>query len=275
MGAPRASDPDSHRDAKAQPPLERQPAARHQIVSRVLLAVARGCEQPTGWSSDRAASSSGAGLRGRCPRFPVPRGPAPQLRRATSSSDRFEPRDSSSTAARYLSRVAKSIAANPGTVRSASSTRLTLSKELRPADGGHPPHAGDDVPDRDVRSGLSLMCLGHHFAGGSPLGGQVLAQPVESRRDRRCLVTQPLQQLHGERAREANVAKIVQHIIHALRRPAAETQETIRHLDPRWRAPWRARMISSDSRRRFSRRATRRWMATAQSSPMPRGCTRW
>jgi hypothetical protein len=32
-------------------------------------------------------------------------------------------------AVRYLSRVAKSIAANPGTVRRVSSTRLTLSKK--------------------------------------------------------------------------------------------------------------------------------------------------
>ncbi|MDR9452132.1 MAG: sensor domain-containing protein [Acidimicrobiia bacterium] len=39
--------------------------------------------------------------------------------------------------------------------------------------------------------------------------------------------------------------------------------------------PWRARMISSDSRRRFSSRATRRWIATAQISPMPSGWTRW
>jgi hypothetical protein len=38
MGAPRAPDPDSHGDAMGHPLFEGPPAARHQVVSRVLLA---------------------------------------------------------------------------------------------------------------------------------------------------------------------------------------------------------------------------------------------
>jgi hypothetical protein len=47
---------------------------------------------------------------------------------AISSSDSFEPRPNSSIALRYRLRVAKSMAAKSGEVFSASSTRLTLSK---------------------------------------------------------------------------------------------------------------------------------------------------
>ena len=103
-------------------------------------------------------------------------------------------------------------------------------EESRPVDGRHPSHARDDVPNRDVRRSLSLVCLGDYFRRGRPLCSQSVTKPVEGKRDRRWLVTQPLHELHGERTVERPVTQQSQDVFHSLRGLITETQKAIRHV---------------------------------------------
>ena len=119
-----------------------------------------------------------------------------------------------------------------------------------------------------------MVLLGNHLVGRRPLGAQLLVEPDQGRHDRRSLVTKPLDELHGERAAQRDVIQRSQNIVRVLSRPTAQAQQAVRQLVGLARA-CRERTISCDSRRRFSTRATRRWMATAQSSPMVSGWTRW
>jgi hypothetical protein len=229
MDAPRASNPDAHGEAVVQPLFERPPATRYQVVSRVLLSALGNGElrrRRFRWGGRRVQAGVRRGALAFAP------GLAGQRHRLVRHVQ-FRPRR---TTGQLLDGLPVLVArgeihGSESGSRSEGLVHQTHALEkLRPADGRHPPHAGDDVPDGDVRRGLSLMHLTHDFALGSPLGGQGLVQPVEGRCDRQRLVTEPLQQLHGERTGQGGGAKTAQHIVRALRRSAAQAQQTIRHL---------------------------------------------
>jgi hypothetical protein len=212
MGAKRACDAGAPGDPVAQALLERPPATRQEVISRILLG-ALGHRVPL----SLAASPSGrAGqLHGLARHLELSslRSPGQHLHLcpvhvARGEIHRGEPRNGSEHFVHHTDALEK----------------------LGPVDGGEPPHAGDDVADRDVRLGLRLVCLGYDLVGGRPLRSKVLVEPVEGGRDGHCLVTKPLDQLHGERAGQRGVTQATQNLIDRLRRSTAETQKPVRHL---------------------------------------------
>ncbi len=125
-----ARDPLPHGRAEAELLLERRAAAGKQMIAG-----------SSGRARRRGSPSATSGF---CARR--------SAARATSNSERREPRASSSTACRYMSRVRKSISPRPPPARSSSSTRTHALEEDLPFESREEPHAGDDVPDQQVGS---------------------------------------------------------------------------------------------------------------------------
>ena len=78
--------------------------------------------------------------------------------------------------------------------------------EFGPVEPGDEAHAGDHVPDRHVHGRLALVLKTDDLLGARALRRHDLLEPSESRRDRRILVAQALEQLDltGRRQRLAS-----------------------------------------------------------------------
>ena len=103
-------------------------------------------------------------------------------------------------------------------------------EELEPVDGRHPTHAGDDVSNGDIRRGLGMVFQGNHLLRRCPLGAQLSVEPVHGWKDRRPLVTKPLDELHGKGTAELGVSQRAQDFFHRLHGPTAQAQQTVRQL---------------------------------------------
>ena len=145
-------------------------------------------------------------------------------------------------------------------------------EQLSPIDGGHQAHARDDVANRDIRCALPLMLLMDQVVGRGSLGRKAFVQPKERRHHLRVLFTQPLHELNREGrwqlSLEASKARL------PARPPGCRSQQPVGKgvgLFPHCLAIHDV----FGQRRKFSTRTTRSVIATAQSSPMVNGCTRW
>ena len=82
-------------------------------------------------------------------------------------------------------------------------------EELRPAEGGDLPHAGDDVRHRRLGRELARVLLPDQLLHRRRGAAGALLQPVEDRHGPGILVPQPLHQLHHEGAVHARGAAVV------------------------------------------------------------------
>ena len=258
-------------NAKAQPPLEVPPALGNEVVPRVLLGALGNTGKASARSPRHRSPPRGEGAR----RFSWAAFRASSTAsRATSISDRPEPRERSSICFRYSSRVAKSMAGNAGAARSTSSTRLTLSKNSS--------QSMEDI-HRMLLMMFRTVALAAPWAWCSwattSLGDVPWALSFRLSQTRAGMIDASWSRSRwtswtaNARARGVSSRPRRTSSVFSAGRPLSPSRRSASSsaLARAWREP----TISSDNRRRFSTRAMRRWMATAQSSPMLSGWTRW
>ena len=78
--------------------------------------------------------------------------------------------------------------------------------------------------------GLGMVLLGNHLLRRRFLGAQLLVEPDQGGQDRRSLVTEPLDKLHGERTVQRGVTQAPQNVVGVPSRRIAQTQQTVRQL---------------------------------------------
>ena len=100
-------------------------------------------------------------------------------------------------------------------------------EQVCPVDGGDRTHARDHVADGDARRALALVLVANDRVGGRAGRRQAAFQPCECGRHLRVLVTQPLQQLDGERRRQRLVVPFPQHGRQRFRQRCVDAEQPV------------------------------------------------
>ncbi len=256
----------------------RSPSRRRCIQGLRRIRAARSRRPPAAIYQEVAnvAGARAGDVRlGRAPlgRCALPRPPTS----ATSFSDRELLLAISSTTCRYRSRVAKSIAGYTpaGSVRRVASTTLTRFDELSPVRRAEEPQAPDAVADRDLGRRLILAGQLKYLVDRLTLLGDPMLEPRHRNTQRRSSRLDSAGQLGDERGcgRRGLSDQVRQHQHDARgllgRRPRSSDRPTGRPGPVHAVRP----VTVADTRRRFSRRASRSMIGIAQSSPSRSGVT--